>query len=696
MSFTIAQTFDLLFDQSAKAVVPYEGRRWFRRPRPAGPDSDGGAEAAEDLLSARVGTCGWTKQAGPGKPPKFVAARHLPPRQPYDVFAAAAYLVEQASIYHHIQPQKMLADDSLSCPPPDPDLRHIDITAEDRRLVAQAAAAWREIEIPAGSMVELANRLVATDLWTRMEPLFESWWIVFAACADRIVTERPLLNGKPDLPLWWKHAWRLLAIADEAASGTGFIFDMAQMKSLIEGGKTDISWFEGEVLVEHVLRSLQQDPIKAGDGQPLADFRDIQTLSAARPAILNVLPKVRTPSVGCTLRSISHHLALLPPSGVVRAGWTPNYKQRVDQPGTMPHRLMNLVLVPLPYSLGARSFKKALVEDVSTADPASAGRGGTPRFGYFDVHQDWLDGPDFVGLLNFVTDVILAARAQSPEIHGLIFPELSLDFKSFQAVRDKMRDLLPEAEILIGGVSSNEAGRKGNFVATSTFPAAAAPTASAGVRETLREKHHRWKLDQTQLRDYGLLGALSPELAWWENISLQSRQVNFTVMRRDSVFAAMICEDLARVDPCQQVIRAIGPNLVVALLMDAPQIEARWPVRYATVLAEDPGCAALTLTSRGLMTLQHRLGTYRSNGDDRVIGLWRDDGGTRPVTLKCPYDSQAVLLTIVEQDVEDIALDGRVDRNAKAWRYVGHVPVRITKAKELHSSILGPEDLSCW
>jgi 5-methylcytosine-specific restriction enzyme A len=46
--------------------------------------------------------------------------------------------------------------------------------------------------------------------------------------------------------------------------------------------------------------------------------------------------------------------------------------------------------------------------------------------------------------------------------------------------------------------------------------------------------------------------------------------------------------------------RSVGPNLVVALLMDGPQLTARWPARYASVLADDPGSSVLTLTSLGM------------------------------------------------------------------------------------------------
>lgn len=62
----------------------------------------------------------------------------------------------------------------------------------------------------------------------------------------------------------------------------------------------------------------------------------------------------------------------------------------------------------------------------------------------------------------------------------------------------------------------------------------------------------------------------------------------------------LVCEDLARQDPAADLIRAVGPNLLIALLMDGPQLSGRWPARYASVLAEDPGTSVLTLTSLGM------------------------------------------------------------------------------------------------
>jgi hypothetical protein len=58
-------------------------------------------------------------------------------------------------------------------------------------------------------------------------------------------------------------------------------------------------------------------------------------------------------------------------------------------------------------------------------------------------------------------------------------------------------------------------------------------------------------------------------------------------------------EDLARPDPVGDLVRSVGPNLVIALLMDGPQLRARWSGRYAMSLADDPGSFVLSVTSLG-------------------------------------------------------------------------------------------------
>jgi hypothetical protein len=61
-----------------------------------------------------------------------------------------------------------------------------------------------------------------------------------------------------------------------------------------------------------------------------------------------------------------------------------------------------------------------------------------------------------------------------------------------------------------------------------------------------------------------------------------------------------MCEDLAQSDNVAEVIRSVGPALVITPLLDGPQLASRWAARYASVFADDPGSAVLTLTSFGL------------------------------------------------------------------------------------------------
>jgi hypothetical protein len=123
------------------------------------------------------------------------------------------------------------------------------------------------------------------------------------------------------------------------------------------------------------------------------------------------------------------------------------------------------------------------------------------------------------------------------------------------------------------------------------------------LKDVSQRKHHPWKLDEGQVIQYGLGGVLSPYREWWEYIDCTDRCLNFISMSEDLVMCALVCEDLARPDPVANIVRSVGPNLVIALLMDGPQTKERWAARYATVLADDPGCSVLSLTSFGMARL---------------------------------------------------------------------------------------------
>jgi hypothetical protein len=118
-------------------------------------------------------------------------------------------------------------------------------------------------------------------------------------------------------------------------------------------------------------------------------------------------------------------------------------------------------------------------------------------------------------------------------------------------------------------------------------------------------KHHRWKLDRSQIEQYELT-RLDTCKSWWEHIDLSSREFMFCSLGKGRVISVLVCEDLARPDPVGDLIRAVAPNLVIALLMDGPQLKTRWPARYAASLASDPGSSVLSVTSIGMSPVANR------------------------------------------------------------------------------------------
>jgi hypothetical protein len=165
-------------------------------------------------------------------------------------------------------------------------------------------------------------------------------------------------------------------------------------------------------------------------------------------------------------------------------------------------------------------------------------------------------------------------------------------------------------------------------------------------------------------------------MTWWEHIDLQHRSITFLSMMPWLVLSVLICEDLARPDPAGDLIRAIGPNLVIALLMDGPQIRERWSARYATTLADDPGSSVLTLTSAGMSQLSRPLsGSSRSS---KVIALWKDAKRSTPVEIELPDGYDGVVLSLTPRWLEEFTADGRSDGGSAGFPVLsGMHPVRV-------------------
>jgi hypothetical protein len=533
-----------------------------------------------------------------------------PPVLPADVFAFAAQVLDASGAYHHIAPET--GDPGSG--------RQIVIDPKVRNRTVRVGKGWRSQTVAPGRLPAVPQRV--TELWRSLgafakEPVFVP------------------LRVDADCPTWWLAVIELLMIADEASQELGFDPDNPFYAPIAD------AFTDGDVVSVREFRRIQRGPT---------------TLSTADASVLCVLPKSRTPSVGCTMRSLTHHLAMLPGQGAVRARWVMSPFEASE---VAPESL-GLLLIPVPYRMDASAF-------VATGDHHG-------RWGWFDVQQQWLPARDDQegrrAFVDFVLDLVRQARAEGRRVDGVIFPELSLDYLLFRQVA---RALAEEGDVdfLISGLSSTKDGRAGNFVAIAPFFLLGSESRQATKRTggldylfLIREKHHRWKLTKPQIEAYQLERALSTRRSWWEHLNLLGRSLDLFVYRGGTSLTTLICEDLARVDPCQAVLRAIGPNLVVALLMDGPQLDGRWPARYATVLAEDPGSSVLTFTSLGLIERQNATKKFPQSS---AIALWKDEANGVQ-RLELPRDKDALFLELVADSRTEHTLDGRSDEgSAHRW-----------------------------
>jgi hypothetical protein len=116
---------------------------------------------------------------------------------------------------------------------------------------------------------------------------------------------------------------------------------------------------------------------------------------------------------------------------------------------------------------------------------------------------------------------------------------------------------------------------------------------------------------------------------------------------------------------------------VIALLADGPQMSQRWPAKYASILADDPGCSVLTLTSLG-MVAQSR---FPAQPVSRAVALWKTGGPPsadkqlKEISLGHGYD--ALVLSLRRENTQEWTADGRSSQERKTFlRYVDARPIR--------------------
>lgn len=538
-----------------------------------------------------------------------------------DLFAFCAYLINHIGGMGYFDPAA-----KKTVNPTGKGELEIALTEAQRNACCTAATEWKE----SGSTPDLVH-----EMWGRIN---DSW--------NEVASVHLYRTAAPKYPLWWEAAFSLLIVADEACEGVGhYVFDAEG--SLEERSTRCLpDTFQNRTIdakyAMYRLGNSERWEHKQGQA-PRARKNYVSMGVMANAAVISVQPKGRVTSVGSSLRNMSRNLAAVGPVGAVRCNW----QQSASPCQTKDGEVLNILLIPSPYEIKGRNFRSK----------------GNDRF---EIDQTWLTNED-----QFCSDIrslVSKAILEGP-IHGIIFPEYSLNYKIFDNLRDKLFDSTESTlKFMIAGSSSNCEGDKGNFVLTAIWEG---DRLKDRVRFFSQRKHQRWRIDASQISTYALGPSLSPSQDWWENHSIGRRELHFFQLAEDAVFTSLICEDMARNDPCHDIIRSVAPNLVFALLMDGPQLSHRWPARYAGALADDPGCAVLSFSSYGLIS---RSNHQWSGTPSHSVGLLRDSRGlTREITL--PPGKDAVIVTLLSERANDKTFDGRNTKFASQWSFVSQIPV---------------------
>ncbi|MGF1469651.1 MAG: hypothetical protein ACFCGT_26305 [Sandaracinaceae bacterium] len=378
-----------------------------------------------------------------------------------------------------------------------------------------------------------------------------------------------------------------------------------------------------------------------------------------------VLPKGHCPEPGISIRNLSYHVCALRSEVEIRF---------VRAPGAQPEGNLGLrlLLFPWPFEVGPEDFK---------AVPSRLRTGHEERYGYFRFAPR--NGKEELERLRECLQETLSDARRYGDVDAVVMPECALTEEGLESVAGALHlvdrgpdkpdgespwtgDDAPAVRLLLAGVQTARANR-----AVLRIPRV------YKVEDYHQDKHHRWLLNGTQIHTYDLADRLHPGIRYWEDMEVGPRRLTMVSFGPRVSMCYLICEDLARLDPVSAAVRTLGPSLVIALLLDGPQLPQRWPARYAMVLADDPGSSVLTLTSLG-MALRSR---PPNTAESRSVALWQDPrhGMT---ALDLESGRAGLLLTLWAEDDDEHTMDGRVHKGAASRlvlgrvRGVGKIPAR--------------------
>jgi hypothetical protein len=362
------------------------------------------------------------------------------------------------------------------------------------------------------------------------------------------------------------------------------------------------------------------------------------TLARINPRVLRVLPKVCTPPTGRP--AFSRYACVQGPG--IEARW---HKVPARHRGT-DRRSEFATLLLLPWPLAVRESDFRVLED-------SLQRLEKEPFGFYEfAPQDGLD-------LELLDRVLVAARKEAGSVDVVLLPESAVDENEIES----LEALLDRHGVVYLQAGTRQRPREPEQLPSNCIHIGVNPRLQKGAPlsgtdggewfHIRQSKHHRWSLDDSQIYQYHLGGVLHPSIRWWEAIEVPRRAIEFVEVA-ELTLVSLVCEDLAQNDQIADLMRSVGPTVVVAMLLDGPQLTSRWAARYASVLADDPGSAVLTLTSFG-MVQRSRPHAHEASS---VIALWKDPArGVREIPLE--RGAHGVLLTVCMDRATRRSADGR-------------------------------------
>ena len=437
----------------------------------------------------------------------------------------------------------------------------------------------------------------------------------------------------------------LLSIADETSAG----FGVDRSDSVIDQ--------------EHAILIVMVDLLMHHNNR-----RSLATISTSR---VTILPKSLTSNVGISLHSLSHHLSFI--NGEVTAYWndfplSTSAQHQNFEGGKLP---LNILIIPYPYQVDSEQFS---IANSSVHKPSKAG--------YFNYEPK----PNIEYLIKVTKKLLEKCLSSNHPADVIVFPEATFTRKHLDEYLFHLSKLivaldLQSCPLLIAGVidtisneSQNSSEENGSFKEKNCSILIAPPRyldkdgidAEVKLQDFGYEqvKHHRWQLDHDQISTYDLgkeLGTGQKNILW-EGIALECRRIMFNQIGNWFSLCTLICEDLARQEPVSSAIRAVGPNLIVALLFDGPQKNFRWPARHATSLTEEPGSSVLTVTALGMSKRSNPKSPRIDDVEEtnRTVALWRDRyHGQQELALE--KNSHAIMLCLDTVYDEQISADCRSD-----------------------------------